>query len=419
MFTRRLILSSVFAPAVFRPLSAYAAESDLVVIGAGAAGLAAAKTAIKAGLSVKLLEARGRIGGRAYTVDGIDAGGAYIHFADKNPWVQIAKDLNIETESFTFNGSRFVSYENFKKTPDETLVEQRLAAVKVREAMDDYEGRDKPLSAFAKTDAEKHFIKSMGYFALGEEPERVSITDYNTLYGGGNLRVKGGYGALVAKYGADIPVELNTQVTRIDTTGKLIKITTNRGELSAKSLIITVPIGVLQAGDITFNPPLPRAHQTALTGMVMGALTKVIVKITEMNNPLQNFVRTNTKLGLLSLEQNNEHIIATMGGDFARELIKQGENAAIDYLTPFITHFFQCKITGGQLHGWAGDPHSKGSYAIVKPGAFKARELIREPITERAFLAGEATAGPASMTIGGATLEGFRVAETIIKLKIN
>jgi monoamine oxidase len=417
MFTRRLILTSLFAPAVFRPLSAYAAESDLVVIGAGAAGLAAAKTAIKAGLTVKLLEARGRIGGRAYTVDGIDAGGAYIHFADKNPWVSIAKELDIQLDPYMFNASRFVSYTDFEPTPDDILQKQRLANAKMRNDIDDYEGRDKSLAAFAKTNDEKLAVKSLGVFALGEEPERISQTDYNALYSGGNMRIKGGYGAMVAKFGADIPVELNTLVSHIDTRGKLIKITTNRGELSTKSLIITVPIGVLQAGDITFNPPLPRSHQSALNGMVMGALTKVILTTTGLSD--DKLVRANTKHGLMSFEVVGDKVIVVMGGDFARNMIKQGDKTTIEMITPYFTHYYGGKITGGQLHGWADDPFARGSYALVKPGEIKARELIREPITERVFLAGEATAGPASMTIGGATIEGFRVAETIIKLKIN
>ena len=145
--TRRFILKAATSAAIIRPLSALAGDVDVAIVGAGAAGLAAAKTLIKAGFKVQIFEALNRIGGRAYTETALgghyDAGAAYIHFAHINPWVNIAEELKAEIAPLNFGGgSRFIQFKNGKELNLLELAKLRFATSKAREAMNEYEGRD-------------------------------------------------------------------------------------------------------------------------------------------------------------------------------------------------------------------------------------------------------------------------------------
>ena len=405
-----------------------AAEVDVAIVGAGAAGLAAAKELRKAGRSFVVLEARARIGGRAYTDDTLgipfDAGAQYIHWAERNPWKKIADELKVPLEEDSSGGIPVV-FANGVRMPDDERARRRSAFSRISQALEGGVSADRSFAEAVKG-ASPEIVGAAGgitQFALGEDPERVSIADYDQLWAGDDYVIPGGYGALVTRWGADVPVRLSTPVSAIRWNGRGVVLETAAGSLTAGAAIVTVPIGVLKAGGIRFTPELPAPLQEALDGLGMGAYTKLALKIDRARvEPLETADYIELVDGnAVSFEFwpfGRDLCIVMLGGDGARRLCEAGEGAAIDFATARLAgmvggHVRQA-IGGGRLAAWWTDPYARGSYSVARPGRVAARQALRQPVGGKVFLAGEASAGGGAMTVGGATLEGQRVARAVL-----
>jgi monoamine oxidase len=405
-----------------------AADFDVAIVGAGAAGLAAAKELRKAGRSFVVLEARARIGGRAYTDDTLgipfDAGAQYIHWAERNPWKKIADELKVPLEEDSSGGIPVV-FANGVRMPDDERARRRSAFSRISQALEGGVSADRSFAEAVKG-ASPEIVGAAGgitQFALGEDPERVSIADYDQLWAGDDYVIPGGYGALVTRWGADVPVRLSTPVSAIRWNGRGVALETAAGSLTAGAAIVTVPIGVLNAGGIRFTPELPAPLQEALDGLGMGAYTKLALKIDRARvEPLETADYIELVDGnAVSFEFwpfGRDLCIVMLGGDGARRLCEAGEGAAIDFATARLAgmvggHVRQA-IGGGRLAAWWTDPYARGSYSVARPGRVAARQALRQPVGGKVFLAGEASAGGGAMTVGGATLEGQRVARAVL-----
>ncbi|MFL5109360.1 MAG: flavin monoamine oxidase family protein [Microvirga sp.] len=405
-----------------------AADVDVAIVGAGAAGLAAAKELRKAGRSFVVLEARSRIGGRAYTDDTLgipfDAGAQYIHWAERNPWKKIADELRVPLEEDAAGGIPVV-FANAVRMPDDERARRRSAFSRISQALEAGVSADRSFADAVKG-ASPEIVGAAGgitQFALGEDPERVSIADYDQLWAGDDYVIPGGYGALVTRWGADVPVRLSTPVSAIRWGGRGVVLETAAGSLVAGAAIVTVPIGVLKAGGIRFTPELPAPLQDALDGLGMGAYTKLALKIDRARvEPLETADYIELVDGnAVSFEFwpfGRDLCLVMLGGDGARRLCEAGEGAAIDFATARLAgmvggHIRQA-IGGGRLAAWWTDPYARGSYSVARPGRVAARQALRQPVGGKVFLAGEASAGGGAMTVGGATLEGQRVARAVL-----
>jgi monoamine oxidase len=265
----------------------------------------------------------------------------------------------------------------------------------------------------------------MSLFSLGEDPQRVSVADYQELWSGDDYLVPSGYGALVARTGASLPVRLETPVTAIRWDGPAVALETPRGTLTAGAVVVTVPVGVLQVGGIRFTPDLPAATQDALGGLGMGAYTKIALRVDRRRiEPLEStsLIEIGDRGAVTSYDfwpLGRDLVVALLGGDHARAICEAGERGAVAFATERLAAMIGGRareaVTGGRLAGWWSDPWSRGSYSIARPGRASAREALRRPIGGRIHLAGEATAGGGAMTVGGATLEGRRAAQAIIR----
>jgi monoamine oxidase len=405
-----------------------AAEFDVAIVGAGAAGLAAAKELRKAGRSFVVLEARSRIGGRAYTDDTLgipfDAGAQYIHWAERNPWKKIADELKVPLEEDTSSGIPVV-FANGVRMPDDERARRRSAFSRIWQALEAGVSADRSFADAVKG-ASPEIVGAAGgitQFALGEDPERVSIADYDQLWAGDDYLVPGGYGALVTRWGADVPVRLSTPVSAIRWGGRGVVLETAAGSLTAGAAIVTAPIGVLKTGGIRFTPELPAPLQDAFDGLGMGAYTKLALKIDRARvEPLEttDYIEL-VDSSAVSFEFwpfGRDLCLVMLGGDHARKLCEAGEGAAIDFATARLSgmvggHIRQA-IGGGRLAAWWTDPYARGSYSVARPGRVAARQALRQPVGGKVFLAGEASAGGGAMTVGGATLEGQRVARAVL-----
>jgi len=405
------------------------AEVDVAIVGAGAAGLAAAKELRKAGRSFVVLEARARIGGRACTDDTLgipfDAGAQYIHWAERNPWKKIADELKVPLEEDASGGIPVV-FANGVRMPDDERARRRSAFSRIWQALEAGVSADRSFADAVKG-ASPEIVGAAGgitQFALGEDPERVSIADYDQLWAGDDYLVPGGYGALVTRWGADVPVRLSTPVSAIRWSGRGVVLETAAGSLVAGAAIVTVPLGVLKAGGIRFAPELPAPLQDALDGLGMGAYTKLALKIDRARvEPLEatDYIELvdGSAVSFEFWPFGRDLCLVMLGGDHARKLCEAGEGAAVDFATARLAgmvggHIRQA-IAGGRLAAWWTDPFARGSYSVARPGRVAARQALRQPVGGKVFLAGEASAGGGAMTVGGATLEGQRVARAVLE----
>jgi monoamine oxidase len=427
--TRRTFVAGGLALAAARGAGA-SADVDVAVVGAGAAGLAAARRLGRAGRSFVVIEARDRIGGRAHTDASLgrpyEAGAEFIHWAERNPWKRIADELGVPLAEDAWRG-RFLAYRGGRPLSDEDRARRRAAFQQVSAAVAPRGGRD---ASFAEA-AGPALLEAAGgitRMALGEEPERVSTLDYDRLWSGDDYTVPSGYGTLVARHGADLPVSLATPATLIRWSGSGVEIETPRGTIRARRAVVTVPVGVLRAETIRFEPALPQDTLAALDGLRMGALTKLALRVdraalgvpdeTSLFDLDEGGAGTSFEIGPL----DRDVVLATTGGDLGRALCALGEAEAAALARERLAVLLGARageaVREARLAAWWTDPWSRGSYSIAQPGRAEARAALRRPIGGRIWLAGEATAAEGgAMTVGGATLEGERAAEEIARIR--
>lgn len=431
LLSRRAAFAGAASLALSHTVSGRAASADVdvAVIGAGAAGLSAAKQLIALGRSVTVLEARDRIGGRAYTDrrlgDSFDAGAHYIHWADQNPWIGIAAELGVETIDSEREGSGgFALFDEGRVLSAGERSRRRAAFGQLEEVLDaaGTSGPDRSIAEVAREQDAGSPGTSAGLtlLTLGEEPDRVSVADYGQLWSGDDRVVPIGYGTLVERYGAGLPVRLNEPVRAIDWSGPGVVVTTAGGPIRARTAILTVSTGVLGHGSIDIRPAWPDAIQAAIDGLPMGAYTKIALRLGTSHGARLPYAFDVGRTSLMIFDpvaDASNLLVAYLGGDVARGLCEAGEAEAVAFARERlgIVHGADAAraVTGGVLSGWWTDPFARGSYAIARPGAAGARLALRQPVGDRIWLAGEASAGGAAMTVGGAWLEGKRAADEV------
>jgi monoamine oxidase len=425
--TRRAFVAGAASVAVLG--AARAADVDVAIVGAGAAGLAAAKRVTAAGRTFVVLEGRSRIGGRVFTDTSLgapfDAGAEFIHWAERKPWKRIADELGVAVEEESYRGT-FLAYREGRPIPLTERARRRAAFDEVSRYTEAVGERDTSFADAVRGGAPEVLEAAGGItrMSLGEDPERVSVRDYDQLWSGDDYVVPSGYGTLVARFGAGVPVRLDTAVTRISWAGTAVEVESARGTLKAATAIVTLPLGLLKSGRIRFEPGLPPEIETALGGLHMGALTKIALKIdrarlgTVPGTDYFDVAANGATTAFEFYPYDRDLCLASLGGDPARAVCEMGEAGAVAFATERLVSMVGGRIRGavlgGRLAGWWTDPHALGSYSIVDPGHVGAREALRTPIGGRVFLAGEASAGGGAMTAGGAYLDGERAADAAL-----
>jgi monoamine oxidase len=413
-------------------------DVDVVVVGAGAAGVAAARELRRLGKRALVLEARDRVGGRVYTDrslgDPWDAGALYIHWSDTNPFTELAAQFGYETLDPTQigGGTRFIDLSG----PSDGR-QRRGGFWLVSGLFDSDNGAVPDVSILERVGGPESEFRDSAFaiarMSLGDEPERISAADYARLWAGDDLIVRQGYGALLERAAQGLDVRLSTPVEAIDWSGAGVRVTTKAGVIGARAAIVTLPVGVLQKGGVRFTPDLPQGTRDGLAGLGMGALTKVALKFTGdrfgMTPGTDLWVRLSPRasINFECFSHDRDVVVAFFGGDHAREIMRLGETGAVRHvLDEFKRHVgarAEKAFAGGKLAGWAVDPYSYGAYSHALPGRANARALLARPVGDRIWFAGEATAGSGpgenfggAMTAGGAWLEGVSAARKIASL---
>ncbi len=409
-------------------MSSLPSAIDVAIIGAGAAGLGAAHGLRGSGLSTIVLEARDRVGGRGHTVMAsrditFDLGCGWLHSADKNSFAGIAEALNFEINKDLppwrdrAHGSAFPPEDraDFIRSLDDFFLRLHEAAKS---------GRDAPANLYLERGNRWNpMIDAISTYINGCELDQVSILDFDAYEDTNiNWRVRRGYGALMAAYGAGLPLTFNCEVTLIDHSGKRLRIETSQGVLTADRAIITVPTNLIADEAIRFHPALP-AKVDAAANLRLGLADKVMLALDEPEAlPKEGNLRgatMRTEMGTYHLRPFGQPCIeGFFGGRFAQALEDAGDGAiaahAIDEIASFLGNDFRRKLTPLKESRWAHDRFARGSYSHALPGHADKRAVLAAPIDGRLFFAGEATSPNFFSTAHGARDSGERAANEVM-----
>lgn len=403
-------------------------EVDVAIIGAGAAGLGAARAFDNSGLSIVVLEARDRVGGRGHTImaaPGIpfDVGCGWLHSADHNSFVEIARQLNFEIDS-TRPPWREQSFDSIFPPKERADFNRALDAFYDRLDEAASTGRDCAASTYLEPGNRWNpMIDALSTYINGCELDQVSIIDTAAYEDTEiNWRVREGYGALIAAYGAPCPFALNADVRLIDHSGKRVRIETSRGTLSAPRVIVTVPTNLLADEAVRFHPSLP-AKVDAARGLPLGLADKVMLSLDQPEAlPKDGNLRAapmRTAMGSFHLRPFGEACIeGFFGGRFARQLEDAGDGAlaaqAIDEIVGLLGSDFRRRLKPLAESRWAHDTFARGSYSHALPGHAGDRAVLAAPVDGRLFFAGEATSPEFFSTAHGARDSGERAAREVL-----
>jgi monoamine oxidase len=245
-------------------------QVDVLVVGAGVAGIAAARQLRARGLSCLVMEAKGRIGGRAYTdATGFDHGASWLHQAHDNPLTALAEALGFETVDHDTLRQRLL----FTEGRFATTAERRAFAAaedhfwRVIEAAAADGAPDRPASDAAPQGRRFDALVAHweGAQICAAELARMSLHDFaTTALDGPNLLLRRGLGTLVSTLAEGLPIRLNAPVMQLDWSGNHVEASGAFGRIRARAAIITVSTGVLAQGGITFTPDLPAEKQEAI-----------------------------------------------------------------------------------------------------------------------------------------------------------
>jgi monoamine oxidase len=435
--TRREFLSASAALAAGSTFGARVAaatlprEADIVVIGAGAAGIAAARRIMAANRRVIVVEAASQIGGRCLTDTAtfdapFDRGARWMHNPDSNPMIRLARNAGLEISAARLGQKIRVGRRNARAGETEEFL---AALVRANRAIDEAARRadvscasvlPRDLGDWAPT---AEFV--LGANASGKDLKDVSVID-KARAGDRNAAIgcRQGLGSLIAKLGEQVPLALSTPANRITWSGRDVSVETPAGKIVARAAVITVSSNVLSAGTIRFTPELPKRYLDAAAKLNLGSYDRIALQLP--GNPLA--------LGRddILIEQSNSNrtalLLANVGGSslcsidiagsFGRDLSAQGEKAMVAFAVEWLTKLFGSDVASAVKKSsatrWDAAPFALGAMSVAAPGGQPSRKILTEPIGCM-LLAGEATHETLWGTVDGAWESGERAAEAALR----
>lgn len=419
---------------------------DVIVIGAGAAGLAAARTLSGAGKRVCILEARDRLGGRVYS----------LHVPDLPHPVELGAELIHGEEASTFSivdsaglaaaelpddhwwsrGGKWKRVPHFWRDIDRVRAKipatgKDMSFAEFLRSRNDLSPR---LRELARSFVEGYHASHAGH--ISAQALRAADSEQDDAPGGNRqFRLAQGQDALIAwlRSGLDpqrTDLRLGTAATRVQWTPGSVEVEYRSGvtaRVRAKALIVTIPIGVWKAGALDFDPPL-REKENALALIEAGHVVKIAFRFRERfwdrPRPI-NFLHADDPFmptWWTSAPFRAPLLVGWSGGAAADALLAEGDQALRDRALDALASAWliprkrvDALLVGMYTHDWQRDPFSRCAYSYAAVGGKNAASALAKPLKKTLFFAGEATSGDQTGTVAGAIESGFRAAREIVE----
>ncbi len=427
------------------------APRRVIVIGAGISGLTAAQKLRAAGLDVVVLEARDRIGGRVHTNGSwrgpaMDVGASWIHGAGAgNPIAKLARQLGARlvstnadsAESYNGEGGELSDADNRRL---EAIRRQVTAAIAERGSG----GRDRSLKAlvYGELDYEDRpvldqrmidFVLNSTYeHEYGAATDRLSSAwfDSDEGFAGEELLFLDGYQVLSNSLAAGLNIKLKHEVSAIADQGPSgVTVQTNQGPFTAHHVVVTLPLGVLKSGRVTFTPALPASKRVAIGSLGVGVLNKCCLLFpqtfwngrVDWINQLPRQGKAGQWAEWVSFARPTQRpvLMGFNAADFGRQIESWDDTAIVQSAMASLRTMFGPDVPSpvdALITRWASDPYARGAYSCHVVGSSpQHRDDLAKSVNGRLFFAGEATERKYYQTVHGAYLSGLRAANEVLR----
>lgn len=409
------------------------AEADVIIIGAGAAGIAAARKVAEAGRSYTLIEASNRVGGRAVTDTSIfgvpfDLGAHWIHTPSAHPLSAFGRAVGLDIYRAPDGGRLYMKGKEASDSDYEDFIGTVHRAERAIVAAGDV-GRDLPaarvLPDLGPWAASAQFV--VGPFACGKDLDQVSTVDFSrSEEKDEDDFCRQGFGTLVAKLATPLSVRFDTAARSVDLSERLAAVATNRGTIRGRVVILAVPPSLIAAGKVRILPGLAQRYRTAIERITLGAYDHIAFELPR--NPMGlkpdelvyfNADATRSYALLARIGGGNLYSLE-IAGSVAETLADGAPEATRAFLNEALTHEFGADLAAkvGKVHAtrWTKEPYALGAFSCALPGSGNMRRAFTEVVSGRLLFAGEHAHETFWGTVGGAWLSGERAARQALAI---
>lgn len=423
-------------------------QQKIVVIGAGIAGLAAARELQQQGQEVVVLEARDRIGGRIWTSTQwsdvpLDFGATWIHGVDGNPLTDLADEIGGDRLTTSYDRAMLYNTSGQPLSPEEadrleTLREKifdMLATAQNAEEDTSIRQALTPLLRQFEQGSEAHrFINFILNSELEQEysgsTESLSAHWYDSgeAFGGDDDFFVAGFRVIPEFLAQGLRIELGQVVEEIRWEEAPLRVITQQGEFLADRVLVTLPLGVLKENKVRFTPPLPPEKQGAIAKLGMGVLNKCYLRFPEVfwaeDVDWLEYIAADrgewAEWVSFSATANQPILLGFNAADQGKALEALSDEAIVASAMDTLRQIYGDDIPEPldyQITRWASDPFALGSYSYNAVGSVPAmRQDLAAPLGESVFFAGEATSEAYFGTTHGAYLSGLQAAQDILQI---
>lgn len=409
----------------------------ILVVGAGVAGLAAARSLVDVGWPVCVIEARDRIGGRVYTNRDwgvpIEMGASWIHGTANDPIMELARKAGAQLVTTDYDGWAKLAVDpelqplDYDKDTWQKFVERACgraqggslaAALNGAAARQGLSSSDRVQLAF--------YVATEIADEYGATADQLSAKTFdNGDYATGDQDIiTNGYDALPNQLADGLRMVLNTPVTAIVWRDKSVIVRAGTQSFEGPAAIVTVPLGVLKSDAISFDPPLPEGHAHAINALGFGVLSKSFFRFHrrtwKVENAFYQFIGVDPGPWAQWFTAPNAAgpiAVAFNAGDFARS-VESSPNDLMAGALPVARQLFGNDVSVAEIRTstWSSDPYARGSYSFHAPGSgLDDRLRLQEPISDNLYLAGEAVGVNNPSTVTGALLSGRNAADQLMR----